>query len=118
MFQQVPTSLEASGPVPVGTMPKIAVDAQERKQQFKILKGKAEVVLFTHRPTWHYRQYVPKQRRYIVWSLETMDLDQAREDAIELFYALQKQLDESGAPAKSEVLIRDLLKQLGKGKRR
>ena len=92
-------------------MPKIAVDAQERKQQFKILKGKAEVVLFTHRSTWHYRQYIPKERRYVTRSLETTDLDQAREDAIELFYALQKELDESGAPAKSEALIKDLLKQ-------
>ena len=92
-------------------MPKIAVDAQERKQQFKILKGKAEVVLFTHRSTWHYRQYIPKERRYVTRSLETTDLDQAREDAIELFYALQKELDESGVPAKSEVLIKDLLKQ-------
>ena len=90
-------------------MPKIAVDAQERKQQFKILKGKAEVVLFTHRPTWHYRQYIPKERRYVTRSLETTDLEQAREDAIELFYALQKELDESGVPAKSEVLIKDLL---------
>ena len=91
-------------------MPKIAVDAQERKRQFKILKGKAEVVLFTHRSTWHYRQYIPKERRYVTRSLETTDLEQAREDAIELFYVLQKELDESGVPAKSEVLIKDLLK--------
>jgi len=92
-------------------MPKIAVDAQERKQQFKILKGKAEIVLFTHRSTWHYRQYIPKERRYVTRSLETTDLDQAREDAIELFYTLQKELYESEAPAKSEALIKDLLKQ-------
>ena len=92
-------------------MPKIAVGKDGAKQQFKVLKGKAEVVLFTHRPTWHYRQYIAKERRYVTRSLETTDLEQAREDAIELFYALQSQLDASGAPDKSQALIKDLIKE-------
>ena len=92
-------------------MPKIAVGKDGEKQQFKVLKGRAEVVLFTHRPTWHYRQYIPKERRYVTRSLETTDLEQAREDAIELFYALQSELDEKGAPDKSQVLIKDLIKE-------
>lgn len=92
-------------------MPKIAVGKDGEKQQFKVLKGRAEVVLFTHRPTWHYRQYIPKERRYVTRSLETTDLEQAREDAIELFYALQSELDEKGAPDKSQALIKDLIKE-------
>ena len=92
-------------------MPKIALGTDGAKQQFKVLKGKAEVVLFTHRPTWHYRQYIAKERRYVTRSLETTDLEQAREDAIELFYALKSQLDASGAPDKSQALIKDLIKE-------
>ena len=92
-------------------MPKVAVGKDGEKQQFKVLKGRAEVVLFTHRPTWHYRQYIPKERRYVTRSLETTDLEQAREDAIELFYALQYELDEKGAPDKSQALIKDLIKE-------
>ena len=92
-------------------VPKIAVGKDGEKQQFKVLKGRAEVVLFTHRPTWHYRQYIPKERRYVTRSLETTDLEQAREDAIELFYALQSELDEKGAPDKSQALIKDLIKE-------
>ena len=92
-------------------MPKIAVGKDGEKQQFKVLKGRAEVVLFTHRPTWHYRQYIPKERRYVTRSLESTDLEQAREDAIELFYALQSELDEKGAPDKSQALIKDLIKE-------
>lgn len=92
-------------------MPKVAVGTDGKKQQHKVLKGKCEVVLFSHRPTWHYRQYIPKQRRYITRSLETTDLEKAREDAIELFFALQSQLDDKGAPAPSKALISDLLAQ-------
>ena len=87
-------------------MPKIAVGKDGEKQQFKVLKGRAEVVLFTHRPTWHYRQYIPKERRYVTRSLETTDLEQAREDAIKFFHALWHELDEKGAPDKSQVLIK------------
>ena len=84
-FQQNPTNLPSDL---VGFVAKIAVGKDGAKQQFKVLKGKTEVVLFTHRPTWHYRQYIAKERRYVIHSLETTDLEQAREDAIELFYAL------------------------------
>ena len=82
-----------------------------RNSSSRFWKGRAEVVLFTHRPTWHYRQYIAKERRYVTRSLETTDLEQAREDAIELFYALQSQLDASGAPDKSQALIKDLIKE-------
>ena len=88
VFQHVPTKPDYVPADLVGSGAKIAVGKDGAKQQFKVLKGKAEVVLFTYRPTWHYRQYVAKERRYVTRSLETTDLEQSREDANELFYAL------------------------------
>ena len=91
-------------------MPKIAVDEQGQKQQHKILGGRAEVVLFDHRPAWHYRQYLSKQRKYITRALEVENLEDALRVAEDLYLEFAKQSDPDGVPSSTKKKIKDLIK--------